>query len=249
MKSNSVIHGDGLDLLRSLPAESVDMIFADLPYGVTECEWDKPIDLDQFWAAATHAAKPNAAIVMTTQQPFTSKVILSNLSMYRCEWIWTDGRPTGAFNSTVHPLRVHESVLVFSREKVRYFPKIWDSGIRKSSPGGDGAPVYSPRTHRAPYKSEGTRYPTTLLHIAMPAAERGKHPTQKPLELLDYLITTYTLPDELVADPCIGSGVAMVAAKRAGRRFIGADIESPFVEGALKWLEEPFMSKLIGVGL
>lgn len=240
-----LVVGDGLAMMRDQPAASADMIFADLPYGMTECTWDKPIPLEAFWAAVRHVAKPNAAIVMTAMQPFASAVIVSNPKMFRCEWIWTDGRPTGSFNANIHPLRVHESVLVFGLGKVNYYPQMWESGIRKSSPGGEAAAVYK-RTERTPYKSEGSRFPTTLIDIPMPAAERGRHPTQKPLALLDYLIRTYTRPGDLVLDPCIGSGSAMVAAMRAGRHFIGCDSEIVFVEAAKSWLAESFTVSMFG---
>lgn len=240
---NTIVHGDGLDLLRSLPFESVDMIFADLPYGLTECTWDVPIDLKEFWAAAVHAAKPEAAIILSAQQPFTSLVVLSNHSMYRSEWIWTDGRPSNPYTAKLRPLQVHESILVFGKKPVKYYPQMYQSGIRKSSRGGGGFAINQGRTPRVPYSSDGERYPTTILDIPMPYAERGRHPTQKPLQLLSYLIETYTVPGDLVVDPCIGSGVSMVAANRAKRRYIGADIESRYVTEARAWLRESFNLK------
>lgn len=240
---DAIYHGDGLAMLLNLPAESVDMIFADLPYGATELEWDEPISLSAFWAAVNHAAKPKAAIVFTAQQPYASELVTSNRALFRHEWVWTDNRPSNPYLANVGPLRVHESILVFGKQPAAYYPHM-TAGARKTSPGDDvGFSATAGRTPRLPYDSD-KRYPTSILKIGMPNDERGRHPTQKPLALLDYLITTYTQPGELVADPCIGSGSSIVAAMRAGRRFVGADTELRFVQSARAWLDEPYTPKL-----
>lgn len=240
---STIVLSDAFDFLDSLPSSSVDAIITDPPYGSTSLAWDKLPDLSRMWAAFDRVVKPNAPIVLFAMQPFSSLLVASNLSGYRCEWVWCKNRPTGAVNAKRHPLRAHEQILVFGRGQVEYRPQMWESGIKKSVPAGGVFSTYS-RTARIGYRSDGERYPTTVLHFPMSHAERGLHPTQKPVALMEYLISTYSAPGAVVVDPFAGSGSTLVAARNTGRLGLGCDNNEAYVRVAQSRLDAAYNLRL-----
>jgi site-specific DNA-methyltransferase (adenine-specific) len=229
---------DIFDLCAALPRASVDMILCDLPYGTTACSWDTVIPFEPMWAAFKRIIKPRGAIVLTASQPFTSALVMSNPGMFRCEWIWCKGQGTNPYTAAMHPLKAHESVLIFSSAEVEYFPQMAKgkpySGFSDSSKTIGAVYGKSISTHAA---NTGSRYPTTLLHYSR---ELGDHPTQKPVGLFRYLIRTYTLPGELVFDPTCGSGTTAVAAREEGRHYIVGDSSAEYVGVTNKRLAAPY---------
>jgi len=233
-ESFTLLHGDCLDLLQSLPDASVDMIAADLPYGTTACKWDSVIPFEPLWAQYRRVLKPRAAAVLTASQPFTSALVVSNLKGFRYQWVWQKERPSNPQLAKLQPLKVHEDVLVFSAESPRYFPQ----GLRE-------IPESDRRVHRPERNSLGhcKRKPYTQTHTGYPksiqafASERGLHPTQKPVALMEYLIRTYTCPGDTVLDNCMGSGTTGVAAMNTGRRFVGMEREAEYFEIARSRIE------------
>jgi site-specific DNA-methyltransferase (adenine-specific) len=199
--------------------ESVDLILCDLPYGVTSNKWDVIIDMDRLWKSYLRIIKPNGAILLNSQQPFTTALINAQPKLYRYEWIWLKNRATGFLNAKKMPLKAFEEILVFYKKLPTYNPqglkKVGTRKLKKSN----ATPNYRAK---GPFISgEYTGYPKNILEY--PCVQKTNHPTQKPVELLEYLIKTYTNEDDLVLDNCMGSGSTGVAALKNHRRFIGIE--------------------------
>jgi len=214
--------GDCLASLARLPDASVDLVVADLPYGTTACAWDIVIPLDKLWKELDRVCKPGAVMAFTAQQPFTWQLCASNPKALRYELVWSKPNGTNPFQAKSMPMKKHENVLIFCRKGGHtYHPQMeagkpykWNSRRTKGEAGGVG------QDRDTPIDNEGTRYPGSVLSFKQ---ERGLHPTQKPVELMAWLIRTYSNPGEVVLDPTMGSGTTGVAAAIEGRRFIGIE--------------------------
>lgn len=222
--------GDCLEVMPSIPDGSVDLILCDLPYGTTACKWDTVIPFEPLWAQYRRVAKRNAAIVLTASQPFTTALIASNMREFKYSWIWEKGRPSNPQLAKVQPLKSHEDVCVFYRERATYNPQ----GLREI-PEAERK-VHMPEKNslghcvRKPYTQTHTGYPKAVLSIA---PERGSHPTQKPVALMEYLIRTYSNEGDMVLDNCMGSGTTGVACVHTGREFIGIEQDPMYFAIAL----------------
>ena len=213
--------------MQEIPTESVDCILCDLPYGVTDCEWDNIIPFPSLWDNYKRIVKPNGAIVLFSIQPFTTKLIQSNPKQFRYCWYWKKNNKTGAPFAKVQPLRCIEDICVFYKHKPTYNPqgiKKLDKPIikQKRTTGG----VYE--TFRGEVKPQQfTNYPVNLIEFDGVNSKERKHPTEKPVPLLEYLVKTYTNEGETVLDNCMGSGSTGVACMNTGRKFIGIE-QDPF---------------------
>lgn len=221
---NQVYEADCLDCMRKIPDESVDMILCDLPYGMTQNDWDCYIPLEQLWLQYLRIIKPSGAIVLTSQGLFTAKLIISQPRLFRYKWIWEKSKPTNFLNAKKQPLRKYEDVCIFYKKQPIYNPQMkpgepYDKGVRKDQLTGcygDFQPIH--------VQSEGERYPTDVIYIKTAESEgEVLHPTQKPIELGRYFIRTYTNPGDVVLDNAFGSGSFLVAALMEGRNFIGIE--------------------------
>ncbi len=216
-------HGNCFDVLPSIAAESIDFICADVPYGTTECKWDSVLDLDRMWRELYRVAKPNAAIVIFSAQPFTSVLVSSNLKHWRSEWIWEKGNATGFLNAKKQPLRAHENIEVFYRRQPTYNPQFTHGHDRKTSKRKSvNSECYGKAFTLSEYDST-SRYPRDVQFFSSDKQKGNYHPTQKPVALLRYLIETYSNPGEMVLDFTMGSGTAAVACQELGRNFIGIE--------------------------
>jgi len=216
--------GECLKVMAGMPDNSVDMILADLPYGTTRCEWDSIIPLDKLWAQYKRIAKENAAIVLTSDQPFTTALIMSNIEEFRYCWTWKKGTPTGFMNAKRMPLKNLEDVCVFYRALPTYNPqgitKVRSTRVNSIRKGGQTYGKTGLKDSK-PYVQEATGYPGQLLPFAV--EEGDLHPTQKPIGLMRYLIETYTNPGDVVLDNVMGSGTTGIACALTGRNFIGIE--------------------------
>lgn len=218
------------------------MVLCDLPFGTTGNEWDKVIPLAPLWAEWRRVCKENAAIVLFSDEPFTSKLIQSNPRGFRYKWIWDKLRDSNFANARIMPMKCHEEILVFYRRKPTYNPQFWYSKPyrTKQKPRAreiEGLSGSSAATICAETVSEdGRRYPLSILRF--PRDGKRIHPTQKPVLLLEYLIKTYTNPGEVVLDNCMGSGSTGVACINTGRDFIGMEKEPHYFEMAQQRIEE-----------
>ena len=221
---NRLFEGDCLEYMKEIPDGSVDMILCDLPYGMTQNEWDCYIPLDELWKQYNRVIKTNGAIVLTSNGIFTAKLILSQPNIYKYKWVWEKSKSTNFLNAKKQPLRKHEDVCVFYKKQPTYNPQMipgepYDKGVRKnqlSGSYGDFQPVH--------VCSEGERYPTDIIYFKTAESEGDVvHPTQKPVELGRYFVRTYTNPGDVILDNTFGSGSFLVAALMEGRNFIGIE--------------------------
>ena len=221
--------GDCLNILPKLADNSVDMLLVDLPYGTTACKWDSVIPLDQLWKQYNRICKKNAAMVFTAAQPFTPILASSNIENFKYEWIWEKPQGTNPMNAKVMPLKSHENILVFYRKKPTYNPQMWYSTPYSgfSSNVSKIGEVYGSQQSKHRDNPEGSRYPKTILKYKQ---EKGLHPTQKPVGLMEYLIKTYTNEDEIVLDNTMGSGTTGVACMNTNRKFIGIESDKKYFD-------------------
>lgn len=249
--------GDCLQIMPEIPAKSIDMILCDLPYGTTSCKWDEIIPLELLWKQYKRIIKDNGAIVLTASQPFTSILTMSNPKMFRHEWIYVKKRITGFALAKWQPLRNYETVLVFSKKKVNYYPQglIRINKITKNTKniGGDSLRANyeesegkgSLRTRGKKYLQEFTNFPRQVL-FDFKEEQNRIHPTQKPVALFEYLIKTYSKKGDLVLDNCAGSGTTGVACRNTKRNFILIEKEQKFIGIIKKRLKSTFHSPFFG---
>ena len=240
-----LFNDDCLTTLPTIEEKSVDLILADLPYSVTACVWDCLIPMDKLWEQYKRILKPSGIVILTASQPFTTKLINSNLDWFRYEWIWEKPQGTNPMNVHVMPLKSHENILVFYEAKGTYNPQMWYdkpySGFKsKTAKLGEVYGENSISKHRD--NSDGSRFPKTVLKFGQ---EKGLHPTQKPVALMEYMIKTYSNADELVLDNTMGSGTTGVACKKCGRNFIGIEKDKTYFDIAINRIEEYTDGELI----
>ena len=233
-------NGDCLEIMKDIPDKSIDSIICDLPYGTTGCKWDIIIPFDKLWEQYNRIIKDNGAIILTATQPFTSKLVLSNIKGFKHEWIWQKEQGVGFQIVKYKPLQEHESVLVFTAngEKVNYYPiKEKIEKVKKiKRNGNNGNSETSPLKYSDNRVSIYTeKYPTSIKKFKR---DKGLHPTQKPIALLEYLIKTYTKEGETVLDNCMGSGSTGVACINTNRRFIGIELDSNYYNIAKQRIDE-----------
>ncbi|ANU41832.1 site-specific DNA-methyltransferase [Flavonifractor plautii] len=210
---------DGIEGLRSLPRHSVDMLLTDPPYGTTRNYWDVPLPLPELWEAVRWAVKPEGAVLLFAQCPYDKVLGASNLPMLRYEWVWYKSRCTGFLNARRAPLKKTENILVFYRKLPLYNPQFEQGKPYKKIMAQSGeSPNYGKFVRSGSGSEDGLRFPGNVL--AFPTVQRTVHPTQKPVDLCEYLIRTYTAEGQVVADICAGSGTTAVAALNTGRRYI-----------------------------
>lgn len=229
--------GNCLEILPTLPDQSVDMVLVDLPYGTTACKWDSIIPLDKLWEQYNRICKEDGAMVFTAAQPFTTILAASNIDNFRYEWIWEKPQGTNPMNAKVMPLKAHENILVFYRKKPVYNPQMWYSTPYSgfSSETSKIGEVYGKAKSKHRNNPEGSRYPKTVLKFKQ---EKGLHPTQKPVELMEYLIKTYTNESDTVLDNTMGSGSTGVAAVSCSRNFIGIEMDREYYQVAEKRIND-----------
>lgn len=241
MSNINLMLGDCLERMKEIPSGSVDMVLTDPPYGTTACKWDSIIPLEPMWEQLKRVIKPNGAIVMTASQPFTSALVMSNPSMFKHEWIWKKNAGSNFGAVRYQPMKEHESVIVFGGKKLHYEPikqlrsevgmQMVASGVKSKPSKGDD--VYGGLNQGYDNSScdPMMRYPSSVQKFNR---ERGHHPTQKPVALMEYLIKTYTNEGDTVLDFTMGSGSTGVAAVNTGRDFIGIEMD----EGYFKIAQE-----------
>lgn len=233
-------NGDCLKLMKDIPDGSVDLILCDLPYQVTNRnEWDVIIPLEDLWNHYNRIIKENGAIVLTATQPFASKLICSNLKMFKYEWIWKKSTKTNFLNAKRQPLRQHEKVIVFYKKQPAYNPQGLKSVNKFTKQGKTETTNYGSQDRSdGGYFQENGGYPSDIIEIKSQSTKNILHPTQKPVELGEYFINTYTNKGDFVLDNCAGSGSFLVAAKNLGRQFIGIEKEKQYYDICIERLKK-----------
>ena len=222
IKNGRFYLGDCLEVMKQIPDGCIDMILCDLPYGTTHCKWDSIINLEKLWFEYWRIAKPNAAIVLTASQPFTTVLINSELKHFKYEIIWDKNKGCQPALANIQPMKSHENVLVFGNGKVCYNPqKTEGKPYTRSNKGYKQDNNHKLGLQPIEQVNDGFRFPVSILTFPREwSAQTCLHPTQKPVALFEYLVKTYTNEGELVLDNCAGSGTTAIAAENTNRRWI-----------------------------
>ena len=256
IKNCTLYNADCFDVFPFIEDKSIDAIICDLPYGTTACKWDTVVDLGKLWEQYKRVIKPNGAIVLFCQQPFTSALISGNYEMFKYMWYWRKSRPSGFVNAKLKPLKDIEEIAVFSKgttanravNNMVYYPqglievnKNW----KRPQTYGTGKGVDPTRkSHQLERVIQFEGYPRQVLDFNKHNAKQF-HETEKPIELIEYLIKTYTNENETVLDNCMGSGTTGIACKKTGRNFIGIEKEKKYYDVAVNRMNEAQLTQPI----
>ena len=241
-----LFEGDCLDIMKSLPDRSVDLVLCDLPYGTTTCKWDAVIPFIPMWDAYERLLAPQGNIVLFAKQPFTSMLLLSKIDLFRYSWIWQKTHAANFMSAKYRPLAKHEDILVFARTKAHYYPQMTTG------------PTVMKRIGKEPYRNRNKKddsvigngpadlkavpsdryYPSSILSFSGDAMCKRFHPTQKPVALMEYLIKTYTSEGDTVLDNCMGSGTTGIACTNLKRNFVGIERDSKYFQIAKSRITE-----------
>ena len=233
MELDVIYNQDCIEGMAKLPDASIDMILCDLPYGTTACKWDVIIPFKPLWEQYERIIKDDGAIVLFGSEPFSSYLRLSNIKLYRHEWIWYKDKSGNFMNCKFEPMKVHENIIVFGKKKVTYNP-IMELREEKNKRNNKPRLNTSNIIHTQKFftkESKGNadyKYPTSVKYFN--SVRNGLHPTQKPVALFEYLIKTYTNPGDLILDNCAGSGTTGVAAENLGRNSILIEKDPKYCE-------------------
>tara|TARA_Y100000310_G_C20622988_1_gene784340 strand:+ start:707 stop:1588 length:882 start_codon:yes stop_codon:yes gene_type:complete len=246
MIKEQLYNEDCLKILKELPDSSVDLVLADPPYGTTTIEWDKVLDFNVMWSELKRIMKPKSNAIFFGSQPFSSFVITSNVKWFKYELVWNKNKCGSPGLIKYRPQKVHENILVFANGAATYNPimEIGEPYKRESKTEegyGTGTNTHKygfGKKKQFGFENKGTRYPKSILHASRNfSAQQTFHPTQKPTNLLNWLIMVYSNPDEVVLDFTMGSGSTGVSAKLTGRRFIGVEVNKEYYDIAQKRIE------------
>lgn len=239
MSIKKVLHGDCFDLFPQVANKSINLIFADLPYGTTKCKWDTILPLDRLWVEYNRVIKDNGCILLFAQTPFDKVLGASNLKMLKYEWIWEKTQATGFYNAKKMPMKAHENILVFYNKLPTYNPQKTDghepiNSYTKKAEVCNKTEVYGKVKQDVSGGGETDRYPRSVQVFASDKQKNKLngtiHPTQKPLELVKYFIKTYTNEGDLVLDNVAGSGTVGVACEELNRQYILMEKEQKWID-------------------
>ena len=239
---NKVICGDCLSIMPEIPDKSIDMILCDLPYGTTACKWDTIIPFEPLWEQYKRIIKDNGAIVLTASQPFTSALVMSNLKMFKYEWVWNKKLGGNSMLVKCQPYKIHENILVFGKGKTIYNPIMEIRGKERIKNGKTSKEIENAFNVKGGEKTyNNIYYPQSILEKTNAVRTGRFHPTQKPVALFEYLIKTYTNEGDLVLDNCAGSGTTGVACKKTGRNYILIEKEEKYCKIAQERLRQEIL--------
>lgn len=230
-------NGDCLEIMKQIPDKSVDMILCDLPYGTTGCKWDIIIPLDKLWEQYNRIIKDNGAILLFGSEPFSSALRMSNIKNYKYDWVWNKKQTGNPFLANKQPLKIHENIMVFNSS---IYKPIMRKGKERTKGGSKKANIKI--FGGTDIKTSSLYYPTSILDFPNCSNKTKKqHPTQKPVDLCEYLIKTYTNENDIVLDNCMGSGTTGVACKHLNRNFIGIELDKHYFEIAKNRIESELL--------
>lgn len=239
----NLYNGDCLEIMKDIPNKSIDMILCDLPYGTTACKWDNILPFELLWKQYNRIIKDTGAIVLFGNEPFSSHLRLSNIKNYKYDWKWIKTKPSGHLNAKKQPLRSYEDIMVFYKKQCIYNPQGLIYGEfdnnRKWRNNKEKCEVFGKEKNFEVSNAKG--YPKNLLSYSNPN-NKLVHPTQKPVDLLEYLIKTYTNEGETILDNCMGSGSTGVACVNTGRNFIGIELDKKYFKIAESRINEALLN-------
>lgn len=229
-------NADCFNAMKEMPDDCVDMVLCDLPYGTTACKWDSVLPFDKLWAEFQRLTKKDAPIVLTASEPFTSFLITSNAKQFRHRWIWDKVKPSSGLNAKNAPLRVAEDIVVFCKNKAPYYPQMVDKKPRSEKKFDSNGEAFGGARVERIHDNKGLGYPKDILTISNANQRDRIHPTQKPVELFEYLLKTYSEENHLVLDITAGSGTTAVACKNLNRRWVCMEQDAGYYEKSLQRL-------------
>lgn len=242
--------GDCLELMQVIPDKSIDMILCDLPYEKTRCNWDTIIPFEPLWEQYKRIIKDNGSIVLFGNEPFSSRLRMSNLMMYRYDWKWDKCTHSNPLLSKRQPLRIYEDIMVFYKKQPSYNPQMTKGLPYKKD--------YNYKKHKNSITNitmidkdneSGLRYPVNIIKFPMSRNNQKRlHPTQKPVALLEYLVKTYTNLGDVVLDNCMGSGSTGIACVNTNRKFIGIELDETYFNIAKQRIREMKENELLDKG-
>lgn len=247
MSNIELYKGDCIEIMNNIPDKSIDMILCDLPYDTTACKWDIVIPFELLWEQYNRVVKDNGAICLFGSEPFASKLRLSNFKMYKYDWIWKKNKASNFINCKYQPLKLYENICVFSKMACTYSPKgnmkYFPQGIitldkpkKQKRIGNNQGEIYHSNPNIKTTIQTISNYPNSIIECSVET--KNIHPTQKPVDLCEYLIKTYTNECETVLDNCMGSGTTGVACLHANRKFIGIEKDEKYFNIAKDRIEK-----------
>lgn len=235
MSKIELFQGNCLEIMKDIPDKSVDMILCDLPYGTTQCKWDTIIPFEDLWKQYNRVIKTDGAIVLFGSEPFSSSLRMSNIKKYKYDWVWDKKQAGNVLNAKRQPLKTFENIIVFNTKS--YYPQMRTGKLRKKG-GLNKQPEITGKVDLNYTTYNDKYYPIAILEFSNANKRNRLHPTQKPVELLEYLINTYTKENETVLDNCMGSGSTGVACKNLNRNFIGIELDECYFNIAKERIEK-----------
>lgn len=226
-----LVHADCFDVFPYIADASVQLILCDLPYNVTGLKWDCLLNMQELWKHYERIIKPNGAIVLTAMQPFTTELIISNKKLFKYTWVWNKVKPGNFLTAKLKPMQNHEDIVIFSKantancnkNNMLYIPQLEKrEKVRKYKKEAD-SDIYARKNTTSIEYTTDFKYPKSILEISNANQKNKLHPTQKPLELMKYLIKTYSNEDDVVMDNCMGSNTTGLACKELNRQYIGIE--------------------------
>ena len=245
MSDIQLYNGDCLKVMDNLIQQGikVDAIITDIPYGTTRCKWDSVIPFEEMWKRIKEIRKPTTPIVLFGSEPFSSSLRLSNIKEYKYDWKWEKTQATGFFNAKKQPMRCIEDICVFYQKQCLYNPQKTEghkpiNSYTKYLSTVNKTEVYGKCTKELSGGGNTDRFPRQLLTYSSDKQTCYLHPTQKPLELMEYLVKTYSNENDLVLDFTMGSGTTGVACKKLNRNFIGIELDENYFKIAKERINE-----------
>ena len=253
MNNIELWQGDCLELMKNISDNSVDMILTDPPYGTTACKWDSIIAFEPMWEQLNRIIKPNGAICLFGSEPFSSALRMSNIKHYKYDWVWHKKNAGNILVAKYQPLKTTENIMVFSKKgKCNYYPILEEAkrDRSKDAPTEKKTDLFSEiksgKFKRGNNIGGKQRYPKHLIEFSNASRKNHFHPTQKPTDLLEYIVRTYTNEGETVLDFTMGSGSTGVACVNTGRNFIGIELDEGYFNIAKKRIEEAYDKRTSG---
>ena len=223
-----ILLGDCLELMKNIPNGSIDMILCDLPYGTTACKWDTVIPFEPLWEQYERIIKDNGAIILFGSEPFSSNLRMSNLKMFKYDWIWDKKKGGNPLLSKIQPIKTYEIISVFGKGKVNYYPIMVDRDKPKARGKNKGKMSETTNNVFTENKIYTQYYPKAIIEYSNANQRNKLHPTQKPVPLFEYLIKTYTNKGDVVLDNCMESGTTAVACINTNRNYIGFELSEEY---------------------
>jgi DNA modification methylase len=240
VSGSTFVNADCFDVFPFIEDKSIDAIICDLPYGTTACKWDSILPFDKLWKEYERIIKPNGAIVLFGSQPFTSALIMSNPKLFKYEWIWKKSRPANFMNAKFQAMKIHENIIVFGIGKTKYNPikELGNKNHATKPRNSFKESIYNERQPIRPPDTNEMKYPKSIIEVKSSNNIKNEHPTQKPLELMEYLVKTYTDEGDIVLDNTMGSGTTNLACIKLNRKSIGIEKEKQYYDVAVRRASE-----------